>query len=389
MAGFHNTYRDGYRRGSGQPNGERCCLPGIREMVPEIDEVLPRPPWTAPARTPSAWATSPGPPHSSAAAATPPYQYTHSLAHQQPFAGSSADEERGRAMAWQPEPGHSVPRRLPTTLSPGGPPSAVPPLAGSWAPDHDEADPYSSSHQRRYSQGSHGYGGPREPGHVSYHHGTYRPPVSAHIHGHAFASAGGAYGPADGQHGGMSDGDQRSVKRGGAAMSDGEPEERRKRRNFSADTTEALKKWVETRIDNPHFDPKEVAETAKKTGKTRKQIEDWLINYRRRGWHKRKFEIYAARLRDAQAEYRDALHRARDVAAMAAGGRGGDEQARLAAEAHVALVDARVQAAALREQKARREWQEHESKKGSHGLGLGLEVGGGGGGGREGGNGGK
>ncbi|KAK4123278.1 hypothetical protein N657DRAFT_454869 [Parathielavia appendiculata] len=253
MAGFHNTYhRDGYRAGFSQPNGERCSLPGIREMVPEIDEVLPRPPWTGPARTPS-WPTSPGP-CSPGAGATPPYRYTHSLVHQ-PLAGPSADEERGHAVAWQPDPGHNVPRRLPTTVSPARPPSAVPP-PGSWAPDYDEADPYRS--QRRYSQGSHGY--------VGHHHGIYRPPVGAH----AFASVG-AYGPADGQHGGASDGDPKSVKRG-AAMSDGEPEERRKRRNFSADTTEALKKWVETRIDNPHFDPKEVAETAKKTGKTRSEF---------------------------------------------------------------------------------------------------------------------
>jgi hypothetical protein len=47
---------------------------------------------------------------------------------------------------------------------------------------------------------------------------------------------------------------------------------------------------------------------------------------------------------------------------------GGDEAARRAAEAHVALVDARVQQAVLKEQKARREWQEHENKKGVSGV---------------------
>jgi hypothetical protein len=228
-------------------------------MVPELDEVPSRPPWTA-ART-SSWPTSPGA-CSPSACSTPPYQYSHGGPHQ-PLGGPSAEEQRARAAGWQPEPGHSVPRRLPTPLSPACPPSAVPPL-GSWAPDYDEADPYHG--HRRYSQGSQGYGSHREPGNVGYPRGSYHVPGAVH----SLASAG-SYGPAEGQLSGPSNGDPRSVKRG-SATSEGEPEERRKRRNFSADTTETLKKWVETRIDNPHFDPKEVAETAKKTGKTRSEL---------------------------------------------------------------------------------------------------------------------
>jgi hypothetical protein len=95
---------------------------------------------------------------------------------------------------------------------------------------------------------------------------------------------------------------------------------------------------------------------------TTDQVTVWYINYHRRGWAQDRWDHYKSRLSDAEAAFHAAVAEARRAADIGGDG-GAEEAARRAADAEAARLDALVEELGAKERLARKELDEHKSKK--------------------------
>ncbi|KAL1842397.1 hypothetical protein VTJ49DRAFT_5356 [Mycothermus thermophilus] len=156
-----------------------------------------------------------------------------------------------------------------------------------------------------------------------------------------------------------SNAEPRGRKRTGPSSggSDGGDGEGKKRRNFSQETIDVLKRWANRRIDTLKFTSEEKDQIAREAGLDRNQVGSWYINYHRRNWVPDKAKYYSEALCEAEEAYREAVANARRAA------QSGSDEARRAADAEVARCEALLEEIRPKERLAQRDLEEYERRR--------------------------